>query len=170
MSIRRIGDLDIAEDLDFQRRTWTVERIGWLVILFVVVAAVLGLCGSAGPLNKAAAGERDDLLSVSYARFARHGAGTVLEVRVAPEAARQGEVRLWIEEGLFEVMELTQVAPEPEEVVLEPGRLVFVFPAADAAGPLTISFDLEPTHYWRHTARLGLPDGPSVRVRQFVYP
>ena len=170
MSIRRVGDLDIAEDTDFQRRIWMVERIGWLVMLLIIAAAALGLCGSAGPLGKATAGDRDGPLFVSYARFARHGAGTVLHVQVAPEAARQGEVRLWVEEGLFEVMELTQVAPEAKEVVLEPGRLVFVFPVADTAGPLTISFDLEPTHYWRHTARLGLPDGPSVRVRQFVYP
>lgn len=52
--IRRVGELEIEEDLDFQRRMWRLQQIGWALLVLVVVAALLGLFGK-GPLSRAVA-------------------------------------------------------------------------------------------------------------------
>lgn len=41
--IQRVGALEISQDLDFQRRTWVVEQVGWGVMALVVLAALLRL-------------------------------------------------------------------------------------------------------------------------------
>src|SRR4029079_12532418 len=58
----------IKEDMDFQRRSWTVERAGWLILGVVMVAALVGLFGY-GPVSKAHLNGND--LKLSYERFQR---------------------------------------------------------------------------------------------------
>ena len=38
-SMQRIGDLELSQDLEFQRRSWRVQRIGQGVMLLVLLAA-----------------------------------------------------------------------------------------------------------------------------------
>ena len=167
---RRIGDLDIHEDATFQSRTWLLERIGWIVILLILAAALLGLCGSAGPLGRGSAGEQGGPLSLRYARFPRHAAPTLLEVRLDGATVRDGTARVWMEQALLENFDLEHVTPEPVTVELGAGHLTYVFRVAEPGGPLTITFSLRAERYGPHTGRIGLPDGPTLRFRQFVYP
>ncbi len=44
--IPRVGDLDIEQDLDFERRQWHVQRVGWVVFLLILLAAFVGLLGT----------------------------------------------------------------------------------------------------------------------------
>jgi hypothetical protein len=44
--LKRIGDVEINQDLDFQRRCWTVQRIGWIVMAVLVLSALLGVFGA----------------------------------------------------------------------------------------------------------------------------
>ncbi len=48
--VQRVGDLEVAQDRTFQRRSWTIQRVGWVVMLLVAAAALAGLTGS-GPLS-----------------------------------------------------------------------------------------------------------------------
>jgi hypothetical protein len=43
--LKKVGDLEIGEDLKFEKWQWTVERIGWLVMVGFIVAAMLGAFG-----------------------------------------------------------------------------------------------------------------------------
>ena len=47
--MKRVGDLEINEDLRFQRRMWAVQRVGWIVTALVVLAALAALLGLLGP-------------------------------------------------------------------------------------------------------------------------
>ncbi len=38
-NVPRVGDLQINQDLDYQRREWTIQRVGWVVIGLIVCAA-----------------------------------------------------------------------------------------------------------------------------------
>src|SRR3712207_4138009 len=46
----RVGDLEVAEDLTFQRREWAAQRVGWVLLALVIAAALAGLLGR-GPLS-----------------------------------------------------------------------------------------------------------------------
>ena len=45
----------VREDMRFQRRSWMVERAGWLVLTAIALAALTGVFGN-GPLSTARAG------------------------------------------------------------------------------------------------------------------
>jgi hypothetical protein len=91
--VARIHDLELGQDLRFERRWWTVQRVSWCIMLAVVVAAVVGLLGD-GPL-----GERkreEGALTIRYSSIARVLAPMVVEIEARPEALRRGELRLAI--------------------------------------------------------------------------
>jgi hypothetical protein len=50
------GDLELDQDLAFERRTWTVERVAWVAMGLMGIAALAGLLGP-GPLSKPPIGE-----------------------------------------------------------------------------------------------------------------
>jgi hypothetical protein len=161
---------DIAEDPGFQRGSWTIERISWVLILLVLAAGLLGLFGSAGPLNRATAGAADGPLQMEYARLTRHGAPTALEVTVDGTVVTEDTVRIAISREYLASVEVSNVLPEPQDVELTPDAFIYVFPVAEGGAPLTITFEVEPQHYWRHQGTIGLAAGESLRFTQFVYP
>jgi hypothetical protein len=170
MALEHARELEIVEDMPLERATWTVERVAWLLMLLALAAAFLGLCGSAGPLAKASAGDAASGLKVEYDRFARHGGVAKLDVRVGPELIKDGAVRLWVENAYVEDFAVESFTAEPDATHSGPDRAVYTFAVADASEPVTIGVQLRPGGYWLYRARLGVVDGPEVALRQFVYP
>lgn len=166
----RSDGLEIDDDPRFQHRSWTAERIGWAVIALLLVAAGLGLCGSSGPLNQATAEDAEGTLRVEYARFARHGAPTEVQVEVGAAATAVDTLRVAISRAYLAAVEIAWMQPEPETVELTGEAFVYVFPVAERGQPLAISFEVEPQRYWRQRARVWLPEGGAVSITQFVYP
>lgn len=167
--LSRVGDLELGQDLPFQRRSWLVQRVGWGIVLLLLLAAAAGLLGS-GPLSEETARSADGALGVRYGRFVRHRAPTTLQLQLAPGVADQGQVRLWLDLQYLDGLTIENVFPEPERVEAGPGRAIYVFTLASPDQPATITFNLlhegsGPTHL-----QLGLDGGPALDRRQFVYP
>lgn len=162
--------LDDGEDLAYQHREWTAQRIGWVVMGLLVVAALLGLLGSMGPLSTAHSATPDESLGVSYLRFERHHAPARLVVQVAPEAVEAGEVRLWLDEDYLGTLGLQSIVPEPESMELGAERVTYVFAVGEGSGPMEIVFMYQHDGFWQQDARLGLVNGPSVEFDQFIFP
>jgi hypothetical protein len=57
----------VQEHMRFQHRTWLIERIGWFVLAFIVLLALLGLFGS-GFLSKRASSVHFPFRSVAEQR------------------------------------------------------------------------------------------------------
>jgi hypothetical protein len=75
----------IEEQMGFQRRFWAVERIGWLAMAGLIVAALLGLSGAGGPI--ASAQRQVDGVSVGWPRFQRLGRAAAVRVVLPPGMA-----------------------------------------------------------------------------------
>jgi hypothetical protein len=72
----------IEAQLGFQRRFWVAERIGWLIMVGLLLAALLGLLGAGGLLGTA---ERQvEGVSVTWARFQRLGRAAPLHITLPP--------------------------------------------------------------------------------------
>lgn len=162
--------LDDGEDISYQRREWVAQRIGWSAMALLVVAALLGLLGSMGPLASAYTAAPDESVGVSYMRFERHHAPARLVVGVAPESVEGGEVRLWLDADYVESLGLQSIVPEPESVELGAERITYVFPVSEGNGLMEIIFQYEHDGFWHQDARLGLVDGASLEFYQFIFP
>lgn len=162
-----VGDLEGDRDLRFQEREWLVQRAGWLAMLAIIVAALLGLLG-AGPLSSTTA--ETGPLQVQYSRFERRHAPAELEVSIAGIPADQDQVDLWLASDYLEHIEITSFIPEPESVIEAGDRVVYRFNITNQAGLSLIRIALEPDDPGPSTGRIGVVGGPELEIWQFVYP
>jgi hypothetical protein len=166
-AIEPVGDVEIDRDLDFQHRQWTVQRAGWLVMIAILLAAVIGLFG-AGPLSSASV--EAGSLQLQYSRFERRHAPTELEMTVPNSAVSQDQVEVWFSTDYLAGAEITSIVPEPEEVSETDDHVVFRFSVDDQAQTPTILFALEYDDPGPTTGHIGVIDGPELTFWQFVYP
>ena len=168
-SVPRRGDLQIHEDPAYQRREWVFERVGWAVMALLVLAALLGLLGP-GPLSSTSVSDGGGASRVEYDRFLHHHAPTTLHGQVAGDAARAGELRLWVDLEYLAAVEVQQITPRPDHVEAGSDRHLFVFRVAEPDRPTRVTFRLEPDRIGWLAGRMGVGDGAPARFRQLVYP
>ncbi len=167
--IPRVGDLEVGQDLKQEQRLWKIQRVGWVAIGLVILAALLGLFGQ-GPLSRTSVEGPHGLFRLQYDRLGRHGATSDLRVHFEPDAARRGKVRLWMSHTYLRSLQVKQVLPQPEEAEAGPDGLTYVFAVAEPGRPTEVTFQVEPEETGLLVGRAGLDRDDAVSFRQFVYP
>ncbi|HEX2142034.1 MAG TPA: hypothetical protein VHK28_07155 [Candidatus Limnocylindria bacterium] len=168
MSVHRVGDLEVEQDLAFQRREWIAERIGWTAMLVLAVAGVLGLFGT-GPLAAAEARGGNGLL-VDYGRFERFNAPAELIFEVPAQGiAEDGTFSLALARDYLDDVEVEQVTPEPDRVRADGEWLTFSFASATPQ-TVTVVFHLQHDRIGPTELRVRLGDGEPMAIGQFIYP
>jgi hypothetical protein len=167
--MQKIGDLEINQDLNFERRSWMVERIAWAVGLLTLLAALLGFLGP-GPLGKAIAASPDKSISLNYYRMERYQAPAEWRLQIDGKLAKQGELRLWVHRRFVEAIATLQIDPEPESVEIQDERFVYSFKAVKPPPVIKVFFRFEPNKIGKTPAQFGVVDGPAVEFSQFYLP
>lgn len=167
--LKKVGDLDIAEDVKHQRMIWQIQRMGWALMLLVLGAALAGLLGP-GPLSKAIAEVRGGDLSVHYERFVRYQAPCRLRIRIGPNAVTDGKVRLWVSRQFVDQIEIQRLDPEPAVTELHPRGLLYVIAAGQLREQATVTFHYQPDQYGKLPVSVGLENGAQLALTQWVYP
>jgi hypothetical protein len=158
--------LEIDEDLRFQLLAWRAQRVGWCLVVAVLVAAVLGVFGG-GPLSSSRS--RSGILELEYQRFERRQAPSVLHTHLRSPPASEGKVSMWLDRGYVDRVRVDSVTPTPFETALEADRLVYWF-RGRPGGDLRVTWRVSPERVGLVRGRLGTAGGPAVEFWQFVYP
>lgn len=168
--LKKVGSIEIDEDMDFQRASWKVQRAGWVLMLLFIITGLLGLFGN-GPISSARAGDEGSTLLVEYDRFLRVHAPTAAMFRIGNDAALpDSTVRLWVDRSWVSAFELRAITPEPDRAETAGTRLVYVFRVVPPASQLRITMDLEARKTGRINGAVGLTNGPAISISQFAYP
>ena len=166
---RRKGSIEIGEDLDFQRRSWTVQRAGWVVMVLIVAAALAGVFGG-GPVSDARAGDAN-LLTINYQRFVRLESPEKITFNVGRAAARGGSsVDVWIDRAWLSKHDVNSIVPEPSETRVTQDRVIYHFDVDSTGVPSRIEFDLETKAMGLLKGRAGIAGGNPVTFNQLAYP
>jgi len=163
MRVHREGDLQIDQDLEFERRQWAAQNVAYGLWALLLAAAIAGLLGQ-GPASKAVARTPGGVLTVDYERFVRAQAECVLRVTVA-SAPGQARPALWIDSGYLGHVRLCDVFPAPA-AVRQGARAVFTFDR----GTQEVKLRTRVEKFGVLTGRLGLVGGPAVDLWQLSYP
>ena len=156
------NDLEIDQDLDFQRREWRYQRVGIGVLFAFVLAAALGVTGMGGPLSKGSVRDQDGHLIAEYERFVRRHARS--QVRLMIENT-SGEVRIAINTSYLNQVAWRSIVPPPEAVVAEGNRRILLF--RSASPQLLIQAEIEPQVAGSVHAEISAADGPAIRFHQW---
>jgi hypothetical protein len=166
---KRVGDLDIDQDLGFQRAEWRVQRGGWIAMLAIILAALAGAFGR-GPLAAASAGSESAGLVVDYDRLLRKQAASQLEIRLPAASLAGNEARILIDSTLLSAITIERMAPEPEREEAAPNGVIYTFRLSQTGAPQRILVEYQATAPWRHRGFVSLPEHPPVYLSLFVYP
>lgn len=158
---------DIDEDLDFQRRVWRFERVGWAVMGLIGLAGLLGLLGP-GLLSSAQAG--DERLRIEYQRFHRNLAPAALTVHIGEAAVSEGAATLLLDAAFTEEFKIEGIVPRPTQWQFAGDGMRLRFLAADLGSPATVHFYLTPQGYGPAVVAVGLAGATPISLRQFIYP
>ena len=157
-------DLQIEQDLPFQRREMLVSRAAWVAMLLILLAGLAGLLGS-GPYTETTSGAPGSALWIKHHRVARWETPTPLHVHLGP-GRPSPLVAVWIRQRSPEGHDIARVDPPPLFVEAHPDRLQYVFYAPDTASEIAITFTLQPDG-WGHregpSASRAAPRCPSPR-------
>jgi len=167
MSGRARGGYPIEDDMAFQRRSWLVERVSWIVLALIGIAAVLGLL-SHGPLSRTTVASSDGKLSVTYERMERREASSRFLVQVAG-AEKDGEVTVRFGPAFLDSYEMRAMTPRPTRASGSAEGFEGVF-AASPTGEARIHVTGRATRFGLAEFPVEVPGRGSVRVRQFVFP
>lgn len=158
---------EVDEDKAFQRRDWSFERAGWVVIALVVLAAVLGLMGH-GPLSGAEATTPDGAMRVEYARFERHGAPSSIILHIARRVASDTTVTFFLSREYLGGVRLERTVPETVQGVAV-NQVLFTVPLVAASDTAHVTLTFIPETIGRRWLKCGTGSS-QLNVAQFVYP
>jgi hypothetical protein len=168
-NIKRIGELDIDQDMALQKRDWKFQHAGRFVMLLLIIAALLGAFGR-GWLSKAEVGGKDGTLWMEYDRIARHRSSSALKLHLAPHVAVNGRARIWLKRDYLQGLNIEDISPEPERVAVEKDGLVYEFVVADPAQPTLVVFHIIPDEIGSRSGAVGLAGQKPYSFTQFVLP
>ena len=167
--LKRIGDVEINQDLDFQRRCWTVQRIGWIVMALLVLSALLGLFGR-GLFSHAVVRDPSIPLSVEYERFGRYQSPLTLSLHLNPGVSRDGKVGLWFSQDFLRDVQIQSIVPQPDRAELSQSGTIYLFGLAqpNQGGDVIVHFEAQAIGAL--SGKVGLTESRSIAFTQWIYP
>lgn len=166
---QKAGDLEVDEDLKFQRVEWRIQRIGWVLMLLFILAALAGAFGR-GPLSRRTDQSPDNSLAIDFDRFGRLHAQTDIKLVASEESAREGALRIWLDRDYMTKFETKEINPQPERIDLSPDRMTLVYRVPKSPGSLKVNLILEPNEMGSVRGAAGVEGKQSLFFSQFIYP
>ncbi|UZE21184.1 hypothetical protein LOY67_14095 [Pseudomonas sp. B21-056] len=158
-------EFPIREDMAYQLKVWRFERVGWYVLVLLVILTLLGLF-SRGPLSSREVQSSDGRLGVKYELFHRNGSTNAMILHLKGQPGALLEVELggdWLEG--FDVQALQ---PQPVRSA-SVGQGLKVWVQADAEGKASLYLSLVSAGLGTYHSRIAMP-GSAVSFDQFIFP
>jgi hypothetical protein len=159
--------IELEEDFHFERRDWKAQRIGWVIMILVVIAAMLGLTGR-GPLSSRKAADSSGKIKLEYEKFLHYNSPAQIHVQLTG-SEQEEKIMLVLERDFVRDIGLEQIVPEPETQVLSNGHMTYTFSKTEAAEPVLVTLHINPRAYGNKKSVIQTPGG-EVIISQFIYP
>jgi hypothetical protein len=165
--VKKVGDMEVEQDLDYQRVAWNLQRIGWSVMALLIVAALLGLFGS-GLLSQETVQASNSKAAVEHDRFIRNQSPTILTVTAVP--SREETAMIELDKRFVDKVQIEQISPQPSSVQISSNSYIYSFPLQSAVETLTITFYYRPQGIGWIDGILKQANVEDIPFKQFVYP
>ncbi|HXH53749.1 MAG TPA: hypothetical protein VNH53_10030 [Sphingomicrobium sp.] len=127
---RSPSGLQVQEDRAWQEKFWSAQRVGWVVMALLVLAALAGATGKGGPVASASA--RTPAGIIEYPRIARLQSDEKVTVRLPPSAS--GEIPVELLRPFAESFSIELIEPEPSHVEATADGQRFIFNVGSCGG------------------------------------
>lgn len=162
----RYAGLQINEDINFKRKEWAFERLGWVLMALLVVTALAGLFSS-GPLSQKKISDPAGGLQIQYERFQRLHSSGIMKIDIL-SAAGTGNAGILLQGDIIRNFETETIRPDPANIALTENGWRMEFPVS--ATPASIRLTAKPWKIGLTKGRIALEGHDPVEISIFVYP
>ncbi|MGW7774019.1 hypothetical protein ACTWM0_13825 [Pseudomonas machongensis] len=156
----------VQEDMSMQKRVWRFERVGWYVLVIIVLLALAGLFGN-GPLSDAEVVSPDGRVKVEYQRLSRSGTTDNLYITVRGEPGQPVEIEL--EGSLLRAASIETMQPEPKRSMSH-GPALLLQLGTHKDGVATLYLTLRSDHVGTLEGVVRAGPRSAVHFSTFLYP
>ena len=162
------NELEIDEDITLEQRTWTFQRISWVILLLIILAALLGFTGRGGlpGINKLTASSASQSIKLEYDRFLRNEVTEELQVEL--QNLHNPTTSISFSKDFYEKLRVEQVVPEPEQVQATAENITYTFNTSQPESQIV--FYTKPIKAGMVHITVSGPGNEKVTMSQFVYP
>jgi hypothetical protein len=117
--------LEIDEDIRLHIKGWKIQSVAWIVIIFFLLLAALGLFGT-GPLSYRTISKNGDILEYEY--FGRFQGQTELEFSLNKES---GTTQIAVPQTYTDKFQIERITPAPLKTEMLNRSIVYTFNITD---------------------------------------
>jgi hypothetical protein len=156
----------IREDMSYQLKVWRFERVGWYVLVFVVVLGLVGLF-SRGLISSRDVRSDDGKIRLEYEMFHRNGSTNSMKVSV--DATPDTAVELELAGQLLEGFSIETLQPEPIRS-RSSSQGIKLWLQTDLNGRATLYITLRGDGVGLFRSQIASPGTNGVKLEQFIFP
>jgi len=160
---------DLNQDLDVQHKTWILQRIGWIGMALIILAAFT-IYAAAATSRRIYEPEKPKLFRLEYDRFGRYGSESLLRLDLTAEATQSHHVIVWMDRTFWTSHVVEQIAPEPISSSIGPGGFLYTFDIGAPNVPAIVIVRLRPEYAGSLEGHIRVNDRGSVTFHQFIFP
>jgi hypothetical protein len=156
----------VEENIVLQRKLWRFERVGWFVLVAVVILTLCGLF-SRGPISSTETTSANGNLQVEYERFHRNGSvnSMVIHARGKPNQP----LLLDLSAAVLRGFSVESIQPQP--IASSSSQLGISFTLqTDGHGESVLYLALRSDGVGLFKTRIQTGAGEQVSISQFIYP
>ena len=154
--------------VDFQRKQFFAERIGWAAMALFLVWALLGGFGE-GWVSRQKIWNKDHTVGLNYERYGRRDAPLNLHLDLRPDTSGD-ELVVHLSREFMDGVEIERTTPNYRSMVLDGNGAAVTFAADASAIDYSITIEYKPRHAGSLHVALRALGQDEVAVEQFIYP
>lgn len=156
----------IQEDMAFQLKVWRFERVGWYVLMLVVVMSLGGVF-SRGLISSKDVRSEEGRLRVEYEMFHRNGSTNSMKITV--NATPDSAVELELAGQLLDGFSIETLQPEPLRA-RSSSQGIKLWLQTDLGGQATLYITLRGDGLGFFRSQVASPGTSGVKLDQFIFP
>jgi hypothetical protein len=169
--------LDLSHDIDprFGHIEHAVQRVGWVVMALLLLAALLGVFGG-GPLSSATVRQSGPgyELELEYPRFGRVESDLQMELRITAPEQQADQITVVLSGDLRAKTSIRTISPQPESEAVLGDSIVYTWRVDGWERPQVIAFEYEARDWRGVDGRLDVSAGDQalgvLTFDQFLFP
>ena len=166
MAQEQLGISSIRQAIRFQERSWILERVAWVVLALVPLAALTGLFAH-GMVSDKIVRAPNSSLSVEYERYQRQSVQARFVIRIP--SAQSAEIRLRLSHSFQRSYDIQSLQPAPLRSRASPEGLELFFHPPEA-GELVAVIWSTPRTFGTIDLQAQTDSSGPVKFPDFIHP
>ena len=162
----RSREYPIREDMAYQLKVWRFERVGWYILVLVVLMGLMGVF-SRGLLSSRDVRSEDGKVRVEYEMFHRNGSTNSMKITLSSTPDSQAELELAGQ--LLEGFSIETLQPEPLRS-RSSSQGIMLWLQTDLDGRATLYITLRGDGLGFYRSQISSPGINGVKLVQFIFP